>query len=69
MLECYFPDKSCMLALKLMSFREKDRPDVQALCQQLGIRTREQAQQVVDHYVERRWQKEYRLDLTLRDLF
>lgn len=30
---------------------QKDRKDIQALCQQLHIRTRQQAQQIVDRYI------------------
>lgn len=51
MLEVYIPPREYILALKLLANRTKDQNDILALCQQLNIRTREQAQEVVDHYV------------------
>jgi hypothetical protein len=38
-LELYAPTPRCLLALKLMAGRGKDRPDVLALCEALGIET------------------------------
>ena len=69
LLEVYIPSKDAVLVLKLMGYREKDRDDVLALCQQLDVATRSQAQDLVNGYVAERWQKEYRLDLTLDALF
>lgn len=66
----YVPAQACILALKLMVFREKDRGDVDALLRALNVATREQAQAIVDHFVpDKRWQKEYMLDNTLDELF
>jgi hypothetical protein len=50
-LEVFFPPKEYILALKLLAGRRKDRADVLALCQQLDIRTRAQAQAVVDRFI------------------
>lgn len=69
-LEVYIPAQECILALKLMVFREKDRNDVAALLQALQITTYQQAQAIVDHFVpEKRWHTEYMLDDTLDELF
>lgn len=51
MLEVYIPPSEYILALKLLAGRQKDRDDIYALCQQLKIRTQEQAQQLVDQYI------------------
>ncbi len=51
MLEVYIPPDEYMLALKLLAGRQKDRDDIYALCQQLKIRSRQQAQQLVDRYI------------------
>jgi hypothetical protein len=45
------PEAEYILALKLLANRPKDRPDIQILCQQLHIQTRDQAQEVVDRYI------------------
>ncbi len=68
-LEVYLPSKEAILVSKLMAFREKDRRDVEALCTLLHIETREQAQLLVDRFVELKWQQEHRLNETLDDLF
>jgi hypothetical protein len=70
MLHVYLPSKEYILALKLMVYRLKDMNDIEALCQELGVETREQAQSIVDRYVpDERWQTEYRLEDTLDELF
>ncbi len=70
MLEVYIPPDEYILALKLLANRQKDQEDIQALCQQLRIQTREQAQQIVDRYVsEKEVQQLSGLDKTLRILF
>lgn len=68
-LSVYLPSKACILALKLISFREKDRSDVEALSQQLGVRTRDEAQALVDTFIAKRWQEEYFLEDTLDEIF
>jgi len=70
MLEVYIPPKEYILALKLLASRKKDQKDILALCQQLNVQTREQAQQVVDHYVpDREVQQLSNLKKTLSTLF
>ncbi|MFL5656789.1 MAG: hypothetical protein ACJ8CB_21740 [Ktedonobacteraceae bacterium] len=51
MLEVYIPPSEYILALKLLAGRPKDRDDIYALSQQIKIRTRDQAQQLVDRYI------------------
>ncbi len=68
-LHVYVPQADCMLALKLLSGRPRDEEDIAALCQQLNISTREQAQALVDRYADRHWQQECMLEATLDALF
>jgi predicted nucleotidyltransferase len=68
-LQIYVPNAECILVLKLLAGREKDEDDILALCEMLDIQTREQAQELVDRYTDRTWQKECVLDKTLDDLF
>ncbi len=69
-LHVYLPVKEYILALKLMVFRPKDVNDVEALCKELNVTTRERAQEIVDHFVsDKRWQDEYQLEDTLDELF
>jgi len=68
-LQVYLPPLNYILALKLFAGRQKDMDDIQALCQQLDITTRAQAQAILDAYVYPRWQQEYRVALTLKQVF
>jgi hypothetical protein len=69
-LHVYLPPQEYILALKLMVYRLKDMNDIEALCKELNVTTREQAQAIVDHFVlDRRWQEEYMLEDTLDELF
>jgi hypothetical protein len=70
MLEVYIPPSDYILALKVFAGRPKDRDDIESLCQQLQIRTREQAQQLVDRYIPNtQVQQLNQLDETLDELF
>ena len=70
MLEVYIPPSEYILALKLLAGRQKDKPDIQALCQQLHIQTRQQAQQLVDRYIpDQQVQQMNDLADTLDDFF
>lgn len=51
MLEAYLPPSDYMLALKLFAGRPKDRQDIMNLSQHLGIRSRDEAQEVIDRYI------------------
>lgn len=68
-LHIYVPQPPCMLALKLLAGRDRDAEDIAALCAQLHVRTRDQAQALVDQYADRRWQQECMLPQTLDALF
>ena len=68
-LEIYVPNAECILVLKLLAGREKDEDDILVLCEMLNIQTREQAQELVDRYADKSWQKECVLDKTLDALF
>ena len=70
LLEVYIPPGDYILALKLFAGRPKDREDISSLCQQLQIRTRTQAQRVVDRYIpNKQVQQLNHLDDTLDELF
>jgi hypothetical protein len=70
MLEVYIPPSDYVLALKLFAGRPKDRDDIYSLCQQLKIRTRKQAQRLVDRYIpNKQVQLLNHLDDTLDDMF
>ena len=50
-LQVYVPPKEYVLALKIMAGREKDIADCRILLPQTHIRTRRQAQRVLDRYI------------------
>ena len=69
-LEVFLPPKEYILALKLLAGRQKDMRDIQALCQQLRVQTREHAQQLVDRYIpDKQFQQLNNLDKTLSMFF
>jgi hypothetical protein len=68
-LQVYVPDADYILALKLLAGREKDEDDIIALCDKLAVKTREQAQTLVNRYADRQWQQECMLSATLDALF
>jgi len=68
-LELYMPPAQFILAVKLFGFRDRDYNDVQALLTVLNVSTREQAQAIIDCYIPRQAQREYRTQETLDDLF
>lgn len=59
MLEVYLPDSQHILALKLITGREKDREDIQALFQQLRIKNRRQAEKVLKKCFDRKLLDDY----------
>lgn len=70
MLEIYIPDAEYILALKLLAGRPRDNTDIQSLVQQLGIVTREQAQEIVDRYIpDQQFQQLNHVDMTLDRVF
>ena len=66
----YLPPEEYILTLKLLANRPKDQEDILALTQQLKIRTREQAQRLIDRYIpDKQLQQLNNVDDTLIDLF
>ncbi|QBD79864.1 hypothetical protein EPA93_29345 [Ktedonosporobacter rubrisoli] len=69
-LEVYLPPKEYMLALKLVANREKDQADIAALCQELKICTRQQAQRLITMYIpDQEEQHLFAIPTTLNTLF
>ncbi|EFH84381.1 DUF6036 family nucleotidyltransferase [Ktedonobacter racemifer] len=68
-LQIYVPKAEYILALKLLAGRARDEDDIEALCEQIGVETRAQAQTLVDRYATPEWQKECNLQATFDDLF
>lgn len=69
-LEVHIPPSEYILALKLLAGRQKDEEDIQTLCQLLRIRTRQQAQKLVDRYIPNRQVQQINdLDEKLDNLF
>ena len=69
-LEIFFPPAGYILALKLLGYRDKDREDIEALCQILQIQTRQQAQAVVERHIPNKEAHEvFHLEQTLDELF
>jgi hypothetical protein len=68
-LDIYMPPAEFIFAVKVFGYRDRDFNDVQALIQKLDVQTREQAQAIIDRYIARDAQREYRTQVTLDDLF
>lgn len=70
-LHVYAPTSEYILALKITAGRQKDLDDCALLLPKTGIRTREQAQQVVDRYIlpEGQQRNAERIENTLNQLF
>jgi hypothetical protein len=68
-LEIYMPPAEFILAVKIFGYRDRDYNDVVALIQQLGVQTRERAQHIIDAYIDREAQREYKTNVTLDDFF
>ncbi len=69
-LEVRVPPADFILAHKLLAGREKDARDIRMLFDILGIRTRKQAQKIVDKYIkDKGFQDFHNLQGKLDDLF
>ncbi len=68
-LEIYLPPPEFILAVKIFGYRDRDYNDVMALLAQLNVQSRARAQQILDSYIERKTQEEYRTHITLDDFF
>ena len=62
-LEISAPEASYILTLKILSGREKDMNDIEALLQMLMITTRRQAEEVLNRYLDKDTRKNYRQDI------
>jgi len=62
-LEVYVPDAGYVLALKLLSGRDKDLEDIEALFQRLKINKRKQAETLIKKYIDLATQEEYSQDI------
>lgn len=70
MLEVFFPPEGYILALKLLGYRDKDKEDIEALCQRLQIQTRQQAQALVSQHIPNQAAQDvFGLEQTLDELF
>lgn len=58
-LHIHVPPKEYILALKILAGREKDLADCEILLQKSRVKTREQAQQLLDQYIPARTQLVY----------
>lgn len=68
-LHIYIPPKDFILAHKLVAGREKDTPDIEALCHQLHIHKRAQVQKILDRYINPDTQSYHKVETTLDDIF
>jgi hypothetical protein len=68
-LEIYLPPAEFIFSLKVFGYRDRDLNDILALIGKLQIETHEQAQAIVDRYISREIQREYRLSMALDELF
>ena len=68
-LEVFLPPADFMLAAKIFSYRDKDLPDVLALIDRLQVKTRVQAQVLLDQYIDQAAQQERQTDIALDELF
>ena len=70
-LEVYVPDAGYILALKLLSGRDKDLSDIEALLATLGIKNRRQAEALLRRYIEKKTLIDYaqEIQITLNTFF
>jgi hypothetical protein len=70
-LHIYVPAKEYILALKIMAGRDKDLEDCAILLPQTKIKTRQQAQQLLDQYILPKGQEKHaeRIESSLTQLF
>lgn len=70
-LEVYIPGPEFILALKLLSSREKDRNDIRVLCKMVGIKKRNQAEAFLQEHVSEDIREEYteKINVVLSKVF
>ena len=57
LIHMYLPPKDFILAHKFVASRRKDMVDIDALCAQLHVNTRDKAQRIVDKYISQELQR------------
>lgn len=62
-LEVSIPDAGYILALKFLSGRERDKNDIKALIDTLGIENRKQAEALLKKYLEKKTRRDYAEEL------
>lgn len=65
----YLPTMRYMFATKIAAYRQKDAKDIKILIQELNIRTREQAKEIVDAFLLPDAQEFWEVEKKLRRLF
>jgi hypothetical protein len=65
----YLPTPEYVFATKIMANRPKDQDDIRLLIQKLQIRTRAQAQAILDRFILPEGQQFYEMSKTLKRLF
>lgn len=65
----YLPTPEYVFATKIMANRPKDQQDIRLLMQKLQIRTRAQAQAIIDRFILPEGQQFYEVSKTLKRLF
>lgn len=57
LIHMYLPPKDFILAHKFVASRRKDMADIDALCAQLRVKTRDEAQKIIDKYISQDLQR------------
>ncbi|MEO7022526.1 MAG: hypothetical protein ABI234_20420 [Ktedonobacteraceae bacterium] len=65
----YLPTADYVFATKVMAYRPKDQDDIKLLIQRLDIRTRDEAQEIIDRYVTPQGQQFYEVRKKIKRLF
>jgi hypothetical protein len=68
-LHVYLTDHETMLVYKIMGYSPKQKRDIDALCEELGISTYAEVKAIVDRLVPQQTQGDFWVDETLEDLF
>lgn len=65
----YLPTAEYVFATKMMAYRPKDQDDIKLLIQWLDIRSKEEAQRIIDRYITLGGQQFYEIRKKLRRIF
>jgi len=64
-LEVYLPDPGYVLALKMISGRDKDLEDIEALLQTLHLKKRKQVENLIKKYIDQETLEEYNEEIQI----